>query len=145
LPIWTLSGEEELTDGSGSAVGFRVEVRVGDALCVGWELFVGRGLAVAETLALGEGVLLAAREDDEVSVNMGNTMSAPTMKNTAAIATLDSGIASSGGLMIYAGILPITHPPRARNRPTRPSCVPSTPEQSMMKAWTTAFPPAGCS
>jgi hypothetical protein len=95
LPIWTLSGEEELTEGSGSAVGLRVEVRVGEALCVGRELFVGRGLAVAETL--GEGVLPAAREDDEDSVNMGNTMSAPTMRNTAAIATLDSGIASSGG------------------------------------------------
>ncbi|MCO6008781.1 hypothetical protein NE236_27780 [Actinoallomurus purpureus] len=82
--------------GIDSVVECRVEVCVGDALCVGrWELFVGLGLTVAETLALG--VLLAAREGDEESVSIGKTINAPTMKNTAAIATLDSGIASSGG------------------------------------------------
>ncbi|MEV5704296.1 hypothetical protein [Actinoallomurus sp. NPDC052274] len=67
----------------------------GDALCVGRELLVGLGLVVAETLT--PGVLLAAREGGEESVSIGNTISAPTMKKTAAIATLDSGIASSGG------------------------------------------------
>ncbi|MCO5971528.1 hypothetical protein [Actinoallomurus soli] len=62
---------------------------------MGRELRVG--LAVAEALTLGRGVLLAAREGCEESVSIGNTISAPTMKKTAAIATLDSGIASSGG------------------------------------------------
>jgi hypothetical protein len=69
---------------------------VGDALCVGRELLVGRGLVLAETLALGEGVPAAVRDDDEFAT-IGKKISAPTMKNTAAIATLDSGIASSGG------------------------------------------------
>ncbi|WP_433175298.1 hypothetical protein [Actinoallomurus sp. CA-150999] len=139
-----MSGADALTVGIGSVVECRVDVCEGEALCFGRELLVGRGVVLAETLTLGEGVP-AARDDDDESVIIGKTISAPTMKNTAAIATLDSGIASSGGVMIYADILPITHAPRARNRPTGPSCVPSALEQSMMKAWTTAFPPAGCS
>ncbi|GAB3963691.1 hypothetical protein GCM10029978_022390 [Actinoallomurus acanthiterrae] len=138
-----MSGADALTVGIGSVVECRVEVCEGEALCVGRELLVGRGVVLAETL--GEGVPPASVRDDDEFATIGKTISAPTMKNAAAIATLDHGIASSGGVMIYAGILPITHAPRARNRPTRPSCVPSALEQSMMKTWTTAFPPAGCS
>ncbi|GAA4634993.1 hypothetical protein GCM10023196_078750 [Actinoallomurus vinaceus] len=140
-----MNGADALTVGIGSVVECRVDLCDGDALCVGRELLLGCGVVLAETLTLGERVPSAVRDDDDELATIGKMISAPTMKNTAAIATLDSGIASSGGVMIYAGILPITHAPRARNRPTRPSCVPSAPEQSMMKAWTTAFPPAGCS
>jgi hypothetical protein len=75
----------------------RVEVCEGEALCVGRELLVGRGVVLAETLTLGEGVPPATVRDDDEFATIGKTISAPTMKNAAAIATLDHGIASSGG------------------------------------------------
>jgi hypothetical protein len=97
LLICTLSGADALTVGIGSVVECRVDVCEGEALCVGRELLVGRGVVLAETLTLGEGVPPATCSDDDEFVTIGKMISAPTMKNTAAIATLDSGIASSGG------------------------------------------------
>jgi hypothetical protein len=55
------------------------------------------GEADAEAEPCGDGVLLAAWDGDEGFMSIGITMSAPTMKNTAAMATLESCIGSSGG------------------------------------------------
>ena len=100
----------------------------------------GRRDALADGLAFGDALTCAlwlseARCDDPVeeSVSIGTTMRSPTTTNTAAIAARDSDIASPGGPMIYAVILPITHPPRGRNGTTGRSRVAAVARRSMMR------------
>jgi hypothetical protein len=92
VPIETVNGVFGVTDGGGT--GFLVD-RVGEGRCV---VGVGEGLAVrdgeaeAETETCGEGVALVSCEGDESFISIGMMMSAPTTKNTAAMATLESCI-----------------------------------------------------
>jgi hypothetical protein len=98
-PIVTFSGTRGVTDGAGGVLGCPVGVweaggrRLGDADA--FEDFDAEAEAEAETC--GDGVLLAAWDGDEEFISIGITRSAPTTKNTAAMATLDSCIGSSGG------------------------------------------------
>jgi hypothetical protein len=68
---------------------------VGDGRCVGvldgLAVRVGEGETEAEALAetFGEGVALVNVEGEELFISIGMMMSAPTTKNTAAIATLE--------------------------------------------------------
>jgi hypothetical protein len=68
--------------------------RVGLGLCVGvWDGLADlEGETDGDTVAWGEGVALVSCEGDELSISMGIRMSAPTTKNTAAMATLESCI-----------------------------------------------------
>jgi hypothetical protein len=76
---------------TGVLVGFAV-VGVAVGRCVGRCVGVRDGEAVAEAETLGEGVALVSCEGDELSISIGIRMSAPTTKNTAAMATLESCI-----------------------------------------------------
>jgi hypothetical protein len=96
----TFSGWFGVTDGFGVVTGGLVD-RVGEGRWVGVRVgWVGlavlecEGDAEAEGDAetCGEGVALASCEGDEPLNSIGITMSAPTTKNTAAMATLDSCI-----------------------------------------------------
>jgi hypothetical protein len=89
----TFSGTRGVTEGGGGLTGFLAD-REGEGRCA----IVGDGLADREAEAegnaetWGEGVALVSREGDESSISMGMMMSAPTIKNTAAMTTLESCI-----------------------------------------------------
>jgi hypothetical protein len=85
-----------VTDGAGGLVVGGADGRwLGDADA--FEDLDGEAEADTEAEMCGDAVLLAARDDGEEFMSIGITMSAPTTKNTAAMATLDSCIRSSGG------------------------------------------------
>jgi hypothetical protein len=91
-----VAGAVGVTDGGGT-MGVLV-VRVGEGRCVG----VTDGLAVlvreadgepeGEADTCGDGVALVSCVGDELLISIGITMSAPTTKNTAAIATRETCI-----------------------------------------------------
>jgi hypothetical protein len=78
----------------GAVTGFLVDC-VGEGPCVGvlegLAVRVGEAEAEPEALAeaCGEGVALVSVEGDELFISIGMMMSAPTTKNTAAMATLE--------------------------------------------------------
>jgi hypothetical protein len=91
----TFSGTRGVTDGRGGVTGALVD-RDGEGRWVGvWDgLAVREGEADADEDAetCGDGVALVSCDGDELLISIGITMSAPTTKNTAAMATLDSCI-----------------------------------------------------
>jgi hypothetical protein len=91
----TFSGSAGVTDGVGTGTGALEGVCVGEGRCVG----VCDGLVVlvceadadgvGEIDTWGDGEALVSCEGEEWLTSMGMMMSAPTTKNTAAMATLD--------------------------------------------------------
>jgi hypothetical protein len=91
------AGVVGVTDGGGGATGVLVD-RVGEGRRVGvWDGLAvlvreADGEAEGEADTCGDGVALVSCEGDESLISIGITMSAPTTKNTAAIATRETCI-----------------------------------------------------